>query len=355
MAQVTGTEVMVGVRKSAAKLSLQERDQFLEAVLRLKHRPVPNGPAGFSLYDQFVALHGAVMAVRMPGASTTTNFGHWNPGFCPWHREYLLRFERALQGEVPGVTLPYWDWSEHLDAQRSVFTSDFLGPLMNGSPSPMPSGVLGHDGPLPKPAWWPAGAKGFRIHPRLQEIEAASPTVRATLHRGSVGESWPPSRNELEQLTSVDRRVRKTHHFWFFWAMLEQGLDSVRRTHNAGHRFIGGHMGGAFSPNDPVFWLHHANVDRLWARWQATMLAAHPGTTHAHHYPSREDRNPFGGDLLPAGHHQDDLMWPWVGDASGYAPADAAYLPLLTGMEQRPARRVREVFDIDALGYSYEP
>lgn len=27
------------------------------------------------------------------------------------------------------------------------------------------------------------------------------------------------------------------------------------------------------SPNDPVFFLHHANVDRLWATWQA----AHPG------------------------------------------------------------------------------
>jgi hypothetical protein len=23
------------------------------------------------------------------------------------------------------------------------------------------------------------------------------------------------------------------------------------------------------SPNDPVFWLHHCNIDRLWAEWQA--------------------------------------------------------------------------------------
>jgi hypothetical protein len=27
-------------------------------------------------------------------------------------------------------------------------------------------------------------------------------------------------------------------------------------------------MAGDFSPNDPLFWLHHANVDRLWAIWQ---------------------------------------------------------------------------------------
>ena len=55
------------------------------------------------------------------------------------------------------------------------------------------------------------------------------------------------------------------HALWAFWLVLEQGHLSVTpRTHNAGHRFIGGHMAGAFSPNDPVFWLHHANVDRIW-------------------------------------------------------------------------------------------
>ena len=30
------------------------------------------------------------------------------------------------------------------------------------------------------------------------------------------------------------------------------------------------------SPNDPIFFLHHANIDRLWAEWQAT----HPAKTY---------------------------------------------------------------------------
>ena len=38
--------------------------------------------------------------------------------------------------------------------------------------------------------------------------------------------------------------------------------------HNAAHLWVGGSMATATSPNDPVFFLHHANVDRLWARWQ---------------------------------------------------------------------------------------
>src|SRR5215212_937101 len=98
-------EEAMDVRKSAVDLTRSERDQFLEALIRLKQRPAPNGPAGVSVYDQFVALHGAVFAVLAPGLppGDTINFGHWNIGFCAWHRKYLREFERALQAEVAGV------------------------------------------------------------------------------------------------------------------------------------------------------------------------------------------------------------------------------------------------------------
>ncbi|MFD0069598.1 tyrosinase family protein, partial [Streptomyces sp. NPDC127574] len=35
--------------------------------------------------------------------------------------------------------------------------------------------------------------------------------------------------------------------------------------HNRVHRWVGGHMLGGASVNDPVFWLHHAFVDLLWS------------------------------------------------------------------------------------------
>jgi Common central domain of tyrosinase len=38
--------------------------------------------------------------------------------------------------------------------------------------------------------------------------------------------------------------------------------------HNRVHVFVGGDMAPASSPNDPVFFLNHCNVDRLWAAWQ---------------------------------------------------------------------------------------
>lgn len=55
----------------------------------------------------------------------------------------------------------------------------------------------------------------------------------------------------------------------------------MTRIHNAVHNFIGGDLAGvcpnsvpeedchglaeAFTPNDPLFWLHHAQLDRLWS------------------------------------------------------------------------------------------
>ena len=39
--------------------------------------------------------------------------------------------------------------------------------------------------------------------------------------------------------------------------------------HNRGHNWIGGDMANVqMSPNDPAFWFHHAQVDRIWAKWQ---------------------------------------------------------------------------------------
>lgn len=40
------------------------------------------------------------------------------------------------------------------------------------------------------------------------------------------------------------------------------------RNHNRVHRWVGGHMLGGASVNDPIFWLHHAFVDLQWSRWQ---------------------------------------------------------------------------------------
>jgi len=49
---------------------------------------------------------------------------------------------------------------------------------------------------------------------------------------------------------------------------LEGWAGSAPAMHNRVHEWVGGDMRVGTSPNDPVFWFNHANVDRLWAGWQ---------------------------------------------------------------------------------------
>ena len=57
-------------------------------------------------YQRWAGIHG----LPLPISCT-----HHNHLFLPWHRAYLYFFEKALQDRVPGVTLPWWDWTHHHD------------------------------------------------------------------------------------------------------------------------------------------------------------------------------------------------------------------------------------------------
>jgi tyrosinase len=348
-------EASMDIRKSAAALDDSERDRFLEAIILLKHRAAPNGPAGVSVYDQFTALHGAVFSVIAPGlpAGETVNFGHWNIGFCPWHRQYLRAFEKALQAEVPGVTVPYWDWSDHVGAITKVFVPEFLGSLGTGQPRPVADSVLRNPvPPTERPIWWPNGVNGYAIHPLLAD------GFGSKLSRGSFGVTWPAAVAGISQLEHLVIQQPDIHPLWYFWLVLEAGhWQIVSATHNTGHNLIGGHMSGGFSPNDPTFWLHHANVDRLWATWQANRLRAVAGSTPGAHWPLPADLSPFDGKPAPPGHRLNDQMWPWVGTAPGYdVDMDPAIQPLLPDFSAAPAVTVNDVLDteaMDAVGYRY--
>ena len=70
-------------RISAAAMNDAEWEIFASALVKLKTKIVnPTAPPWehFSVYDQFVALHTAVLAVRTPGGGTT-NMGHQSAGF----------------------------------------------------------------------------------------------------------------------------------------------------------------------------------------------------------------------------------------------------------------------------------
>ena len=99
--------------------------------------------------------------------------------------------------------------------------------------------------------------------------------------------------------------------------------------HNFGHGWVGGHMGHPFtSPNDLIFFMHHCNIDRLWAEWQDNGHAGAP------FYPG-----PQSGE--DEGHKLNDAMWPWIGYQTGYVsnflPQDSPIPDFMSESEKTPA------------------
>ena len=68
-------------------------------------------------------------------------------------------------------------------------------------------------------------------------------------------------------------------------------LNPPSRMHNQGHVWTGGTMLSMTSPNDPAFFYHHANVDRLYQRWLETS-----GQLYAGGKPSAVD---YPAQLVP--------------------------------------------------------
>ena len=142
---------------------------------------------------------------------------HFGPAFLPWHRDFLKKLEDALRRHEPGVTLPFWDWtrndSRSLNAQP---WEGFFGGRDNRG------GLFDHWGYNRREAPEP----GITL-PTVSDIVTALDTDRFAALRGIEGPA-----------------------------------------HAAGHRWVGGTMAGGDSPLDPLFYLHHCNVDRIWAIWQ---------------------------------------------------------------------------------------
>lgn len=331
------------IRKSIRALTSTERDDFLRAALTLKNTIAnPGDPPNqqISVYDQFVGIHLGVLAVRSPGSGgTPVNTGHQGAGFGPWHREYLRRFELALQAVDPNVTLPYWDWSDQAGSQFIAFQNTFMGP--NGGPGgvgggAIQSGYFAFDAPgagtnpTPAPPWWPAGLAGWRIRPSL--AQGWGTALRRNL--GAFGNL--ATKAHVQTTLGAGTGATPAAIYNSFRAQLEAGI----RMHNHHHGWVGGQMGDPLaSPNDLIFFLHHCNIDRLWAMWQVN---GHGGSAF---YPA-------GGQ--PFGHNAPDPMWPWVGAAAGFTtdnlPADVV-LPNFAG---EPARTPVDVIDHRAMGYAYD-
>ena len=355
----------MGIRKNILDLNPTEKDNFFQALLMLKAEilnPLAPLTDQLSTYDLYAGYHQAIFGVNTPtpgGGTVSVNGGHGGPAFGPWHRELLIRFELELQRMVPGVgvMLPYWDWTDHAGSENLIFSDAYFGP--NGGPSgvgggTVRSGYFSYDAPgtgsnpTPAPPWWPPGLLGWRISPLLEEGQGV------WLRRFIGNNEVPVGANPFTGLathsqvsTLMQRPILENGSEGFRF-----GIEEQNPFHNYVHRWVAGHMETGASPNDPIFFLHHCNIDRLWAMWQ---LDGHSGTSG---YPA--------GNSFSTGHNLNDPMWPWVGATAGYSigidPKVIAQLYDYTADPERSPvhllnhRNIAVVIGgrISQVGYSYD-
>lgn len=201
-------------RKNQSNLSQKEKDTFIAAYNSLNL----SGQLG-----QMVSYH-ADMSHMM----------HSNMGpvglqrFLPWHRTFLYEFENLLQSINPDITIPYWDWTvdQSIPLWLQVFT-----PTVIGTNTP----------------------------------DVSFPIV-VTRTPGSDAPELPPK-------SDVDKVMAKKN-YTEFTDCLESGNfgnhpEFQTGMHDQVHVWVGGAMGQIpIAPADPLFWLHHANIDRIWSLWQ---------------------------------------------------------------------------------------
>jgi len=166
-------------------------------------------------YRDFVKVHvrGMTTAAGMAWCvHTMPDMRMIGVNFLAWHRQMLIRFEQRLQQVHASVFIPYWDWIANPNPPARI-----------SDPALLSSWSVDRD---PNPDLMPSAA----------DVEA----------------------------------VRARNRFAPFQSALENG------PHNAVHITIGGDMNSAASPTDPLFFMHHAYVDRLWYQWQEGHPAQNP-------------------------------------------------------------------------------
>jgi len=154
--------------------------------------------------------------------------------FLPWHRAYLLYFEKAIRDQsppTPKVGLPWWNWS-----QPQAVPQAFSVATAGGQPNPL-----------------------FRAR-----IVNANPSINRMTRR-FPGQNVPGSLPTPAQVQSL----LNLNQFTDFTNQVEGIHDGVHGWTGGNNQVVGGDMGSiATAAWDPIFWSHHCMIDRLWYLWQ---------------------------------------------------------------------------------------
>ncbi|KAI4678830.1 hypothetical protein J4E81_010558 [Alternaria sp. BMP 2799] len=248
--------------------------------------------------------------------------------FLPWHRLFTSYYERILREECEySGAQPYWDWT--LDTPASKFVQSPIfdatygfggnGPLVpfNTSNNEVPGRTGGgcvQDGPF--------------VNMTVHLGPAASLARNDQCLRRDLAPDYAATYLGKDKLNTV---MAQADYGWFARTMEGGPAWDDSQIHAGGHFGVGGtygQMGDPFaSPADPIFWLHHANIDRVWWSWQARDL--------------RNRLRDISGPMV---------LQDWDNAQGGNVTLD---FPLSLGYNGWDAK-ISDVMDIDDLCYSYD-
>jgi tyrosinase len=227
-------------------LTSDQRSRFVQAVIELKR---------MGGYDKYVTLHTKYFAAD---GESGLRVAHMAPTFFPWHRQFLLTFEQELRMLDPGVTIPYWDWTYDNSTSSALWGSDFMGGNGRDSDGQVMTGPFAYS-----TGNWPI-TYGVTTEKYLTRNMGRPdrPIMLPTKAELSDALSMPVYDAAPWDSGTNTKGFRNKIEGWVL------GEAKGGYLHNRVHQWMGGHMIGASSPNDPVFWLHHAFIDLIWVRWQ---------------------------------------------------------------------------------------
>ncbi|SHL55555.1 tyrosinase family protein [Roseibium suaedae] len=219
-------QTTVPTRHSLGDIGLDDKDLGLwrDFVGYMKAQPSGNSVS----WVGFSSIHGTNQGFNL------CPHGDWY--FLSWHRAYVSMYEQAVRtwSKDDSFAMPYWDWTT--DRQIPKAYSD---PQYKGKPNPLydSTRTMSATQSLPDDMVGPEVIRGILSESDFQVF----------------GTSKNPQQTDLDQS----------------WIPRGGGVSGPLESnpHNRVHCQVGGQMCTATSAQDPIFFMHHGNIDRIWALW----------------------------------------------------------------------------------------
>jgi tyrosinase len=239
-------------RKNQARIGDPDKNMFINGINAFNSLSSFAGEIG-GTYGTLVSIHRHQHNFHSPDGEVGTQ------RFLTWHRIYLSVLEFWISS-IPNYQkffIPYWDWT----TDRTI------------------------------PTW----VENFKPQVNVPNTEKIAPGPiswdRVTVQRSPGKPEDLPTKKQIDDCLALPSYTEFT--------------TTLEGLHAGVHAWVGGTMSDiATSPADPLFWMHHANIDRIYTLWQRT----HPDNPNTIPNLSGSDLNmdPWEGT------EPDYRHWDWI-------------------------------------------